>query len=492
MTKLGHKHVFSRRRFLQGTVSAATYMSGVFALPAVAQATSRQSQNDDEYRALVFIFLDGGNDAFNTIIPVGTGALVDNYQNNRGVLALPEAQLNPINLQTPAAVYGGQSHTDFAFHGDCSYMAEMFDNQEIAALCNIGNLVKPVTRAQYMAVPRETGLLPPRLFSHSDQQRQFQSEPTDAFIFGWGGRLGELITQYNTSEQLSALLSTNGLNAFQVTAGSDLNTYSLTKDGLPTLNDFTGLRSEMVNNFMAMNQADGHLMSRHYAGVFDSATTAQTALELSFAIADAKGIDFDDIFNSAGASPSSNIASSLKTVAKVIAGRDGATNKRPIFFVQMGGFDAHANLIDNHANLLSQLDSALKGFRDSITELGDFERVLTFVGSEFGRTLTPNGNSVTSSGTDHAWGGIGFAMGGQVDGGKLFGTFPDLAIEQGLDVGSRGRFIPGHSTSQCAAIMADWMGASSANIAEIFPTLTNFPSPFDPQTNINFLTSAEV
>lgn len=485
-----HTHTFSRRCFLKNAASAAAFMSGSFALPSVAQAAQNALQ-DDDYRALVFVFLDGGNDAYNTLIPIGSGPLATNYANNRGVLAIAGAELNAVNLQTPPTIFGGQEHSEFAFHGDCNYIAEMFNNQEVAALCNIGNLSKPVTREQYLVTPRETGLIPPRLFSHSDQQRQFQSEPTDAFSFGWGGRLSELIAQYNTSSQLSPLLSTSGLNAFQVTLGSDINAYTLSSDGLQTLDNFTGLRSEMVNRFMSANQADGHLMSRHYAEVFDSATTAQSVLELSFSIADSTGINFDDIFANAGASINSNLASSLKTVAKVIAGRDGSINKRPIFFVRMGGFDTHANLLENHSALLSELDSSLKGFRDSLNELDDYDRVLTFVGSEFGRTLTPNGSSPSSSGTDHAWGGLGLAMGGMVDGGKLFGTFPDLELEQGLDVGARGRFIPGHSTSQCAAVMADWMGATAENIAEIFPSLNHFPNPLDPQTNINFLNSTE-
>ena len=155
----------------------------------------------------------------------------------------------------------------------------------------------------------------------------------------------------------------------------------------------------------------------------------------------------------AGVESDSVIGNRLKTVAKMIKGRSQESNKRPIYFVEMNGFDQHANMLPNHRNRMREMNAALKGFRDCLMEQDDYDKVLTYVGSEFARTLTPNGNDPSTSGSDHAWSGHAFAFGDMIDGGKFFGTHPDLALGSGLDVG-RGRFIPTNSSSQCSAIVA--------------------------------------
>ena len=170
----------------------------------------------------------------------------------------------------------------------------------------------------------------------------------------------------------------------------------------------------------------------------------------------------------------------------MIKGRSQESNKRPIYFVEMNGFDQHANMLPNHRNRMREMNAALKGFRDCLMEQNDYDKVLTYVGSEFARTLTPNGNDPSTSGSDHAWSGHAFAFGDMIDGGKFFGTHPDLALGSGLDVG-RGRFIPTNSSSQCSAIVANWMGVAQSDLNIIFPSLQNFDSPFDEQTNLNFI-----
>ena len=446
-------HILSRRAFLRKTSSFAVASSlatnslGLMGLLNTSEALA----SADDYKALVFIFLNGGNDSFNMVVPRGAGQLRANYALNRGVVALSEGSLNGLNLQSAANIYGDIDSSDFGFHGNCSNMADMFNSQEMAVLCNIGNLTAPITRDQYLGNTGESIILPPRLFSHSDQQRQF------------------------------------GRNPFQVTLEGEINSYTLGDTGIVPLNGFTGARSSMVTNYMTSIDTSSHLMAQKYADIFDSARTAQDIIESTFNTAESSGVNFDEIFASAGVSADSDIGNRLKTVAKMIKGRSEESNKRPIYFVEMNGFDTHANMLPNHSDQMTELNAAIKGFRDTLHEQGDFDKVLTYMGSEFGRTITPNGNDPTSSGTDHGWGGNAMAFGGMVDGGKFFGTYPDLLVNQGLDVDGRGRFIPTNSSSQCSAVIANWMGIAEGDVNQIFPSLNNFPSSFSQNSNINFI-----
>ena len=483
------EHILSRRDFLRRTSSFAVASSlaanslGLMGLLNTSQALASAY----DYKALVFIFLNGGNDSFNMVVPRGAGLLRANYVANRGVVALSEGSLNGLNLQSAANIYGDIDSSDFGFHGNCSNMADMFNSQEMAVLCNIGNLAAPITRDQYLGNTGESIVIPPRLFSHSDQQRQFQSEPTGTFNYGWGGRLAELLESYNNNPLVSPLISLAGRNPFQVTLEGEINPYTLGNTGIVPLKGFTGARSSMVTNYMTSIDTSSHLMVQKYADIFDSARTAQDIIESAFSTAESSGVNFDDIFSAAGVSTDSDIGNRLKTVAKMIKGRSEESNKRPIYFVEMNGFDTHANMLPNHSDQMAELNAAIKGFRDTLHEQGDFDKVLTYMGSEFGRTITPNGNDPSSSGTDHGWGGNALAFGGMVDGGKFFGTYPDLLTNQGLDVDGRGRFIPTNSSSQCSAVIANWMGVAEGDVNQIFPSLNNFPSSFSQNSKINFI-----
>jgi len=219
------------------------------------------------------------------------------------------------------------------------------------------------------------------------------------------------------------------------------------------------------------------LLGQKYADVFQSARTAEVIIRAAFDEAESKGVDYDAIFQAAGGTETAT-QTRLKTVAKMIAGRSFTTNQRPIYFVSMRGYDTHQNILGAHANLMADLDASLKGFRDALVAQGDFDSVITMVGSEFGRTFTPNGNNL-SAGSDHGWGGHILFMGGSVDGGRLLGTHPDFRLNQGLDTG-RGRWIPTTSSSQCAAELARWMDVPEAELLSMFPSLTNFaaaPAP---------------
>ena len=455
-----------RRDFLHHTLAGTAAMSAA-GLGGLLANGSVGAQTAPGYKALVFLFLNGGNDSFNMLVPT-SGALRTRYDSGRGFVALPIGSLQPITLATPANLYDGTTHNDFGFHPNCTQIAQMFSAGDINIVCNAGNLITPIDRAEYQS---GNALLPPQLFSHADQQRQFQSEPTNPFRYGWGGRMAELLSAYNLDPQVSPLITLSGLNAFQVSRDGLVNPYGLSNDGAQALNAFNGLRQSMVESSMASASTANELFAQKYADVFQSARTAEVIVRAAFDAADATGVDYDGIFAAAGGTDT-RTQRRLKTIAKMIAGRSTMANQRPIYFVSMRGFDTHQNLLSDHADLMADLDASLQGFRDVLVAQGDFDSVVTVIGSEFGRTFTPNGNN-DAAGSDHGWGGHVMFMGGAVDGARLLGTHPDFRLNTGLDTG-RGRWIPTTSTSQCGAELARWMDIPDADVTSIFPSLTNF------------------
>ena len=487
-----YNNAISRRKFLKRsslysvTTAVAANSVGMLGLLNASDALA-DSNDPNDYKALVFLVLSGGNDSFNMIVPTGSGTLRSNYELGRGIVALPEEGLHNLNLITPASVHEGTDSSDFAMHPSCSALAELFNNRDLAVICNTGNLVEPTSREQYFT---ETVALPPQLFSHTDQERQLQSQPTNPFTFGWGGRMAEMLSAYNTDTQVSPLMSLAGLNSFQVTQGGLINTYTLGNDGVTPLYSFTGYRRDLVESSMQSIDSSDHLMVQKYTETFDSARLAETIIQNAFEEAESSGIDYDGIFSAAGAGDS-QLTRRLKTLAKMIAGRSNTSNNRPVYFVDIGGFDNHQKLLPDHSVLMADLSVSLKGFKDCLTAQGDFDKVLTLVGSEFARTFTPNGNDAVESGTDHGWGGHMMVMGEMINGGQFYGMHPNLALDQDLDTG-RGRWIPTTANSQCAAIAAHWMGIPEAELSNLFPTLDNFPNPFDISENLGFIADAPV
>lgn len=464
-----------RRDFIrQGLGGVAALSVSGMGVGSLLQSRDAQAQVGSQgFRALVFLLLSGGNDSYNMLAPT-SGALRNRYERGRGFIALPAQGLRAISLVDPANVFGGEEHSDFGLHPNCPQLAEIFNAGELSIMCNAGNMITPVERSSYNS---GTVTLPPQLFSHADQRRQLQSEPNNPFRFGWGGRMAELLAAFNTDPLVSPLISLSGLNAFQVSRDSLIAPYSLSNDGAVALSQFDGLRRSMVETSMSAAATDNNLLEQKYSEVFQSARTAEVIVRAAFDEAEAKGVDYDAIFQAAGGT-NTKTQRRLKTVAKMIAGRNSTTNQRPIFFVSMGGFDTHANMIGKHAELMADLDASLKGFHDALVAQGDFDSVTTMVGSEFARTFTPNGNN-SSAGTDHGWGGHIMFMGGPVNGGRLLGVHPDFRLNQGLDTG-RGRWIPTTSSSQCTVELARWMGVPEAELLSIFPSLVNFGSAQNP------------
>lgn len=461
-----------RRDFIRHGLAGAAALSSLGVGSLLTHGTAR-AQAGPDFKALVFLFLTGGNDAFNTLAPT-TGGLRTRYDNGRGFIALPSQDLHPISLLAPADLFDGTTHNDFGFHPNCPQLAQMVSAGDMNIVCNAGNMITPVDLSSYN---NGTVALPPQLFSHADQQRQLQSEPNNPFRYGWGGRMAELLTAYNTDPLVSPLITLSGLNAFQVSRDSLINPYGLSNDGALALNSFNGLRRSMVETSMSSAAAGPDLLARKYAEVFQSARLAEVIVRAAFDEAAATGVDYDGIFQAAGGTDTLT-QRRLKTVAKMIAGRNSTTNLRPIYFVAMGGYDTHQNMLGAHAALMADLDASLQGFRDALVAQGDFDSVVTMIGSEFGRTFTPNGNNA-AAGSDHGWGGHIMFLGGPVNGSRMLGVHPDFRLNQGLDTG-RGRWIPTTSSSQCAAELVRWMDVPDTEILSVFPSLANFsgaPAP---------------
>lgn len=471
---------FDRRKFIKtslaGAGSAALYSSGLFSL---FNASHALANGNEDYKALIYIFLEGGNDASNMLVPTGVNDLRARYELFRGNLALTQDSLHNLILSKPAKIYNAEDHNEFGLHGSCPDIADLFNQKELSIVCNTGNLVMPTTREQFI---NKTVDLPPQLFSHADQQKQYQSEPTNTLQYGWGGRLAELVAAKNTDNSVSPLISMSGLNAFQVSKFNEISPFVFTNTGIADLLFSNSVTDTMFDDFFSLNN-DLHLMSAKYQNTFRSMKTAKSVVDSAFNIADNNGVDYQQIFDDAGAG-SSSIGQDLQTLVKYIAGRGDSQNKRPIFFVSMRGFDTHQNLLEDHAILLRDLNNALSALNTALKAQGDFDHVLTFCGSEFGRTLTPNGND-QSSGTDHAWGGHALLMGGMINGGHLFGTHPDLLVGQGLDTNKeRGRWIPTTPTCYVSALIAHWFGVEKAQLPELLPTLNNFDDPFAEAANM--------
>ena len=466
-----------RRGFLKSMCAGATLAATTSQLSLLAGARSVAAQAGD-YKALVCVFLSGGNDSNNLLIPM-SGDRRDEYETGRGVLALSDG-LHPLNPDPDTA-------GEFGVHPSCSGIANMYNSGALAFVANVGTLAHPIVdRDAYLAgsVP-----LPRGLFAHNSQQALWQTGIADQRSrTGWGGELGDRVGPLGADLKL---VSTAGNANFLV--GQHQPLYVMSSSGAVSLSGLgtkaapysdavdsdgnyldtnEGRRLSMTERLAQMAQSSGDPFAGHYASVFDRARATESTVRDVFALASDTGVDFDGIF----ADADDSLSSQLKMVARLIAGRAAGTSNRQIFFVRARSFDQHNRLLEIHEARMNEVNAALFGFWQSLTALGAEDLVTTFTASEFNRTLTPN-RSGAEAGADHAWGGHSMVMGGAVDGGKIFGTFPSLAIGQGLDVSDRGRFIPTTSVEQYSAVLANWFGVNPDELPMIFPNLSRFDDP---------------
>jgi uncharacterized protein (DUF1501 family) len=457
----------TRRRFLGeascAAVSAVPVLNTLLNLSLAGRIAAAGGPED--YRALVCVFLAGGNDSFNMLVPREPSAYAQ-YAAARADLALPPAEL--IDIQ-PTGL------PPFAVHHRMPELASLFETGKASFLANVGTLIEPVSnRAQVEANLKR---LPLGLYSHSDQIEQWQtSVPQSRNGIGWAGRMADLIKELNADQTVSMNISLDGSNVWQT--GNTIAEYAVTPDGAVPLYPYQ-TRYQFTED---PNIRFWHLMS----AAVDSQVGLQytNLLQQTFQSKKKTALDAYKLFAEATAAttlpggvtfPATFLGSRLRMVALTIAARAALGAKRQTFFLQWGGWDHHNEVLDNQFNMLRQVSEAVGAFQQQLEALGVADRVVTFSASDFGRTLTSNGR-----GSDHAWGSNQFILGGGVRGRRLFGQFPSLAVnpDEGpevnpLDTG-RGRFIPTTSCDAFFAELALWLGVSKSNLPLVLPNLGNF------------------
>jgi uncharacterized protein (DUF1501 family) len=450
----------TRRRFLRA--AAAGSLACAFArTPGVTYAQMTGGGSFADYKALVCVFLFGGNDSWNMVVP-SSNAEYEAYAGSRQNLAVPQGVLLPLQLAVPDA-----SGWSFGLNPAMSGLAELFNGGRAAFVANVGPLVAPATLQEYesLSVP-----LPPQLFSHNDQQDQWHSlKGTDVSKSGWAGRVADVLAGQVTHQKLALNVSLAGQTLYQ--AGAVTVPYTMGAAG-PT--PFSGLdpMEDEVGRRLAFESVAGAPHETVYGRAFG--TVQQRALEFGESVSTelAGAPELPSLPDDASLS---GLATQVRTVAKLIAVSSELEMSRQIFFVATGGFDTHDNQNADQPDLLSTISDALKRFDDAMLHLGVSESVAAFTQSDFGRTLTSNGD-----GTDHAWGGVQIVTGGAVGGGRIYGDYPLLRIGARVAAGDRaddvgaGRFIPTLASDQYAATLARWFGVSEEDLPVVARSIDNF------------------
>lgn len=456
----------SRRKFIGTTSCAAigssTFFSTLFNLGMFNETAARNAKQiggTGDYKALVCILLAGGNDSFNMLIPDDDATYAE-YAASRSNLALARSSilgLTPQNVNDPA----------LAVHPAMPEVQNLFNSGRLAFISNVGTLIEPITKAQFIdeSVPVPLGLL-----SHADQIQQWQTSiPHERSAYGWGGKMADILHSMNTNQNISMNISLSGRNVFQ--SGYNTSEYTIKSSGTGStgiqgyggISTYDQIRTAAVDSLLDHQYQD--IFKQTYADITWGAQEAHE--QFSEAISN---VELNTEFSA------NYVSESLQMMAKTIASRDELEMSRQTFFLLVGGWDHHDEVLLNQNAKLATLSKALNEFNSAMNELGISDDVTTFTISDFGRTLTSNGN-----GTDHAWGGNVMVMGGSVNGGQTYGTYPSLALGSSLDL-SRGILIPTTSVDEYFAELARWFGVSDADLLSIFPNLINFyvPGPNQP------------
>ncbi len=451
-----------RRRFLRA--AAAGGVAFAFGrTPGTVYAQMAGASGFQDYKALVCLFLFGGNDSWNMLVPTSTAEFNAYYASRGGgtasSLAIERAALLPLDPITPDA--GGAT---YGLHPSMSGIRDLFHAGRVAFIANVGPLIRPTSKAQYQGAASSGHPLPPQLFSHNDQQDQWHSLRGRAVLkSGWGGRVADVLNAQLGGQQLPVNVSLAGQTFFQ--AGNVATPYVM---GATGANRFAGFGTSGVAR--ARRDAFEAIAGASYGTIY----------ERGFASVQRRALQFADTINVAltaarnfTALPDSGVQLSplqtqLRTVAKLIDVRARLSVSRQIFFVAAGGFDSHDNQNADQPALLGNVSASITAFFAALQELGMENSVTLFTQSDFGRTLTSNGD-----GSDHAWGGVQLVAGGAVRGREIYGRYPLLATNGPDDVGG-GRIIPTISADQYAATLARWFGVSDANLPQIAPNIDQF------------------
>lgn len=526
-----HLPYLSRRSFLRRTVPAAlgvTVLSNTLRELRILNSAMAQQPQISDYKALVCIFLNGGNDSNNMIIPTLPAEWESYAAIRTPALAIPNtdgsgATTLALTSRNGQPGFPGPDNHTYGFHPAMPELQELFNAGCVAPVFNIGTLSFPMTKVQYSAnsVPR-----PPQLFSHSDQQTQWQTSlPDQSYSSGWGGRIADLMTapaDINDGGLVSMAVTLAGSNIFQVGSANASPQYAITTGGAVQLSGFSGAanltRRAALDSILAANKTSSNLQTKAYAEILDHSIDQAEILSSLLSIQNASGPSggVPTWFNrfpatvtapNGGTAFNSGLMSQMKMVARLIElgskskelGVNGLGMKRQIFFIQVGGYDTHTNQTNNqgqttsdnarvilgsHANLLAELSQAMNALHLAMSDIGVRpgqstslqNQVTSFTVSDFARTFPCNG-----FGSDHGWGGHHLVCGGAVKGGATYGKFPTLAVN-GPDDTNTGRWIPTTSVDQYAATLASWFGIDSNQLETVFPNLGRFSTP-----NLGFL-----
>jgi uncharacterized protein (DUF1501 family) len=445
----------NRRDFLKTTGAAAAATMAATPGLSYAQMIGGGAPFGD-YKALVCVFLFGGNDSFNMLVP-RSNAEYNVYQTSRQNLAIAQEDLLPINPLTSDGV-------DYGVHPAMASLQQLFDSGSAAFAANVGPLIEPTTRDQYF---NQSVALPPQLFSHNDQQDQWLSlRGKSVSNTGWAGRMADLIRENVAAQQMATNSSLFGNNTFQ--AADETVAYVMGPSGPDT---FAFMSSDPGEGLLyEQGQAFGSIINAQFASVYERGFAEVQRRAIANAETVTAAITAaEDSGQITTAFPAGQLGTQLRTVAHLIASRDLLQMERQIFFVAMGGFDSHDNQNDDQPGLLANISESIAAFYAAMNnDLGIADEVTTFTQSDFGRTLTSNGD-----GTDHAWGGNQIIVGDAVVGQELYGTYPLLQIGGPDDVGG-GRMIPTTSADQFAATLARWFGIPDVDLDIVAPNIDNF------------------
>jgi uncharacterized protein (DUF1501 family) len=441
-----------RREFMRrGAMLSAAGVGAPLALSLAAMGEAAAAAPITDYKALVCVFMYGANDHYNTVVPYDTINHAA-YIAARGTLGTARGSLLPLT-----SVTGLPSGAQMALAPQLTGLKTLFDAGNMGISLNVGPLIRPTTLVQYQAksVP-----LPPKLFSHNDQQSVWQSSLAEGATSGWGGRIGDRFLQENSNSTFTCM-NISGNAVFM--SGKTAVQYQVGSEGAvklqATVNNSFG-SSSVSQALQTLAQATStHLFEDEHTRVMRRAIASEGLLTSSLPPSSILNTTFDT---------TNRLAMQLQMVARTIAARQTLGNKRQVFFVSIGGFDNHDRLASEHPPLLTAVDSAIKSFYDATVQLGVANQVTTFTASDFGRTLRSNGD-----GSDHGWGSHHFVIGGAVAGNRFLGTLPDMGYGTNTDVG-QGRLLPTTSVEQLAAPLATWLGVPSADLPLVFPNGGNF------------------
>ena len=464
--------MINRRRFMTqlshscalGT-TAVTASSAVLQLGLARTAAAATLPSVGDYRALVCILLAGGNDSFNMIVPNDSDQYGE-YASLRGDLALPQDSLLPL----PGTTASGRQ---YAVHPGMPEVQSLYGAGDLAFIANVGTLIEPVDAAAVAAGAR----IPLGIASHADQIAQWQTaQPDTRSAQGWGGRMADLLAGANQANGISMNISLAGTNVFQ--AGNSTTEYAITPDGDGAVgiigyndgSDFEAFRRRTVDGMLAVQHSN--LLRREYANRLRQSIDSQAIFTAALAGTSPLASAFSD----------NPFSASLQQIARTIAARDALGACRQTFFVLVGGWDHHDEVLANQARMLPVISHGLQEFRDALAELSVLDSVTTFTSSDFGRTLSSNGR-----GSDHGWGGHHMVMGGAVNGGEIYGEYPILSASAPLDIG-RGVYIPTLSVDSYFAELALWLGVAPSNLDQVLPNVRRFYSPESAQAPLGFLT----